>query len=200
MKQSFFRYRYFPLWILLLLIGIQGCDLSSFSGGKAPSNPIDRKIGPVILGMTVEELEAATEVTEQTAGNPGLIEGERSFELKRKAVPEGMRSIGLRFLDDRLYRITVDYLPNYFDDARWKGLMDVNTERYGKGSTHKIRIKKYPTDLTTWEDKDTRMVLEREQRIKITRDQGVKNQFNVLMVLLDMPIWREREKVEGGLF
>ncbi|HEY5648493.1 MAG TPA: hypothetical protein VIU33_03270 [Nitrospiria bacterium] len=201
MKKISFPYAVpFFAGVILFSPGLSGCDLSVFSGAGKPGTPIDRKAGPVRLGMTVEELEAATNVTEQTAGNPGLIEGERSFEIKRKAVPEGTRSIGLRFLNGRLYRITVDYFPNYFDDARWDALMEVTTGRYGKGWKQKMRMKKYPTELTTWEDEHTRMVLERETRVRITRDQGAKNEYNVLMVLLDMPVWRAREKLEGGMF
>ncbi|HEY5648459.1 MAG TPA: hypothetical protein VIU33_03100, partial [Nitrospiria bacterium] len=154
--------RHVPFMVLGMLAAaffLPGCSMGDSSGGgKSPDIPLDRKAGPVRLGMTVMELEAATEVTEQTERNPGLIEGERSFELKRTAVPEGVRSIGLRFLNDRLYRITLDYIPDHYDDDSWAALLEENTRRYGKGWLQKMRMAKYPTELISWEDENTRLV------------------------------------------
>lgn len=162
-------------------------------------NPIDRSAGPVRLGMTVEEFQAAVGNTEQTKMNPGLIKDERSFEVKKGSLPEGVRSIGCRFLNDRLYRITVDYREGFFDEHRWDEVINQKMERYGEVPIRARRLSKYPTETIEWDDPETRLVIQREQRLRIESRKMV-TRYNVLMVLLDQATWQERSEIKGPIF
>ena len=64
-----------------LLWGLIGFSLSGIE--SLAGEPIDRKAGPVRLGMSVEEFQKAVKSSEQTGENPGLMDDERSFEVAR---------------------------------------------------------------------------------------------------------------------
>jgi hypothetical protein len=172
----------------------------SLSGTKSlAGEPIDRKAGPVRLGMTVEEFQKAVKSSEQTGENPGLIEDERSFEVARESLPQEIRGMGCRFLHGRLYRVTVEYRQDYFDVARWDDWIKKNMERYGKVPIESKTLGERPFEFVQWDDSQTRLVLQREHRMRFESKQLVK-QYTVVMILLDQALWKERQEAEGSLF
>jgi len=172
----------------------------SLSGTKIlAGEPIDRKAGPVRLGMTVEEFQKAVKSSEQTRENPGLIEDERSFEIARESLPQEIRGMGCRFLHGRLYRATVEYREGYFDEARWDDWVKKNMERYGKVPVESKTLGERPFEFAQWDDPQTRLILQREHRIRFESKQLVK-QYGVVMILLDQALWKERQEAEGSLF
>jgi hypothetical protein len=180
-----------------LLWGLIGFSLS---GTKSlAGEPIDRKAGPVRLGMSVEEFQKAVKSSEQTGENPGLIEDERSFEVARESLPQEIRGLGCRFLHDRLYRVTVEYREGYFDEARWDDWIKKNMERYGKVPIESKTLGERPFEFVQWDDPHTRLVLQREHRMRFESKQLVK-QYNVVTILLDQALWKERQEAEGSLF
>jgi hypothetical protein len=180
-----------------LLWGLIGFLLFGTKGLAADS--IDRKAGPVRLGMTVGEFQKSVKSSEQTGENPGLIEDERSFEVARESLPQEIRAMGCRFLHGRLYRVTVEYREGYFDEARWDDWVKKNMERYGKVPIESKTLGERPFEFVQWDDPQTRLVLQREHRMRFESKQLVK-QYNVLMILLDQALWKERQEAEGSLF
>jgi len=175
------------------------CGLSGVYSVVSAADPIDRKAGPVRLGMTVEEFQKAVKSSEQTGENPGLIEDERSFEVLRESLPPEIRAMGGRFLHGRLYRVTVEYRPGYFDEARWDDWIKKDMERYGKVPVESKTLGERPFEFIQWDDPQTRLVLQREHRMRFESKQLVK-QYNVVMILLDQALWKERQEAEGSLF
>jgi len=100
------RYR-FMIGVALLSAWIGHPSIPPTVAGD--SAPIDRAVGAVQLGMTVEAFQKAVKGADQSGMNPGLIEGEQSFEVLRESLPAGIRLMGCRFLHRRLYRISVEY-------------------------------------------------------------------------------------------
>lgn len=181
-----------------LLWGLVGFSLSGTKGLAA--DPIDRRAGPVRLGMTIGEFQKAVKSGEQTGENPGLIEDERSFEVARESLPQEIRGMGCRFLHGRLYRVTVEYREGYFDEARWVDWIKKNMERYGKVPIESKTLGERPFEFVQWDDSQTRMVLQRELRMRFESKQLVKQYYNVVMILLDQALWKERQEAEGSLF
>jgi hypothetical protein len=175
------------------------CGLSGVYSVVSSADPIDRKAGPVRLGMTVEEFQKAVKSSEQTGENPGLIEDEQSFEVLRESLPPEIRVMGCRFLHGRLYRVTVEYRPGYFDEARWDDWIKKNMERYGKVPIESKTLGERPFEFVQWDDSQTRLVLQREHRMRFESKRLVK-QYNVVMILLDQALWKERQEAEGSLF
>ncbi len=161
--------------------------------------PIERQVGPVRLGMKVQEFQETVKSTEQVGPGLGLLENERSFEVDRGGLPEGMRSMGCRFLDDQLYRITVDFREGYFDEARWNETIKKHMEQYGKAPIQSPRLKARPTDLIQWDDDRTRFLIQREHRMRLESEKRVIR-FTVMMVLLDRALWEKREASEISIF
>lgn len=181
---------------------------SSLAGGlvrsekpapAAATSPIDRKIDPVRLGMTLLEFQKSVKSTEQTGINLGLIEDERSFEVARASLPEEVRSMGCRFLHGRLYRITVEYRDVVFDEARWDDLVKKNMEWYGKAPIQFQGMTERPVEVIQWDDPQTRLVLQREHRMGFESQKFVKR-YVVVIILLDQALWKERQESEGSLF
>jgi len=164
---------------------------------RAPA--IDRTVGLIRLGMTVEEFQKAVQSSEQTGMNPGLIEDERSFEIARDSLAPEIRVMGCRFLHGRLYRITVEYRENSFDQARWDERVNKNMERYGKVPVQSQRLGERPVEFIQWDDPNTRLLLQREHRMGFESKQVVKK-FSVSMILMDLALWNERQEAEGSLF
>jgi hypothetical protein len=191
---------------ILILAGAVGFSSAGVTGSRAASNPeapavapIDRAIGPVRLGMTVEAFQKSVKSSEQTGSNPGLIEGERSFEVSRESRGPEIRLMGCRFLHGRLYRITAEYREGFFDEARWDGLLKTNMERYGKAPVESKTLGEHPFEFVQWDDPQTRLVLQREHRMRFESKQLVKR-FRVVIILLDQALWNERQEAEGSLF
>ena len=192
--------------ILFLLIGLSapvyltGCTEAPTRLGEAPTDsvthPIDRHAGPVWLGMSLREFKDAVRSSDQTEMNPGLTNEEKSFEIRRESLPDGIRAMGCRFLNGRLYRITADYNVGVFDEVHWSEVIRDNRERYGKAPLRLRRLSKYPTEVIQWEDSVTRLVLQRERRMRM-KSRKLVEQTVVLMVLLDRVLWAERQAAEG---
>ena len=161
--------------------------------------PIDRAIGPVRLGMTVEAFQKAVKSSEQTGSNPGLIEDERSFEVRRESRGPEISLMGCRFLHGRLYRITAEYREGFFDEARWDGLLKGNMERYGTAPVESKTLGERPFEFVQWDDPKTRLVLQREFRMRFESQQLVKR-YRVVIILLDQALWNERLEAEGSPF
>ncbi|HTN44419.1 MAG TPA: hypothetical protein VMN77_11550 [Nitrospiria bacterium] len=175
------------------------CGLSGVYSAVHAADPIDRKAGPVRLGMTVGEFQKAVKSSEQTGENPGLIGDERSFEVLRESLPPEIRVMGCRFLHGRLYRVSVEYRPGYFDEARWDDWIKKNMQRYGKVPIESKTLGERPFEFVQWDDPQTRLVLQREHRMRFESKQLVK-QYNVVMILLDQALWNERQEAEGSVF
>ncbi len=188
------------------------CGLIGFLWGAAPpgraggpahsdtaASPIDRTVGLIRLGMTVEEFQKAVQSNEQTGMNPGLIGDERSFEIARDALAPEIRVMGCRFLHGRLYRITVEYREKSFDQTRWDDRVKKNMERYGKAPIQSQTLGEHPLEFIQWDDPKTRLLLQREHRMGFESKQIVK-QYSVVMILLDLALWNERQEAEGSLF
>ena len=161
--------------------------------------PIDRAVGLIRLGMTVEEFKKAVQSSEQTGMNPGLIEDERSFEVARESLVPEIRAVGCRFLHGRLYRITVGYREGAFDEPRWDAVVTKNRERYGKAQIRKQALGSRPVEFIQWDDPKTRLLLQREHRMRFESEQAVKR-YGVVMILMDQALWNERQEAEGSLF
>jgi hypothetical protein len=161
---------------------------------RAPT--IDRTVGLIRLGMTVEEFQKAVQSSEQTGMNPGLIEDERSFEIARDSLAPDIRVMGCRFLHGRLYRITVEYRENSFDQTQWDDRVKKNMERYGKVPVQSQRLGERPVEFIQWDDSNTRLLLQREHRMGFESKQIVKR-YSVVMILLDQALWNERQEAEG---
>lgn len=186
--------------VFVFLCGFLTFSWAAAVGGPGPvTSPIDRTTGSVRLGMTVEEFQKAVKSTEQTGMNPGLIEDERSFEVARESLPAEIRVMGCRFLHGRLYRITVEYREDVFDEARWNDLVKKKMERYGKVPIESKTMGERPVEIIQWDDPKTRLVLQREHRMRFESKQFVKR-YGVLMILLDQALWNERQEAEGSLF
>ncbi|MBI3995964.1 MAG: hypothetical protein HY349_08315 [Nitrospirae bacterium] len=194
----------------LVLLGLVGFLWAAASRERAdgptrpdpattPVVPIDRRVDAIHLGMTVEEFQKAVKSSEQTGMNPGLIENERSFEITRESLIPEIRVMGCRFLHDRLYRVTVEYREGAFDEIRWDGLVKKNMERYGKVPVRSRALGERPIEYIEWDDPDTRLVLQREHRMRFESKQVVKK-YSVLMILLDQVLWNERQEAEGSVF
>ena len=195
---------------VLFLCGLIGLPWTAASvaraGGPAGSDhpapatvPIDRTVGPIRLGMTVEEFQKAVKSSDQTGMNPGLIEDERSFEVARESLVQEIRAMGCRFLHGRLYRITVEYREGAFDERRWDALVTKNRERYGKAQIRKQSLGSRPVEFIQWDDPKTRLLLQREHRMRFESKQAVKR-YGVVMILMDQVLWNERQEAEGSLF
>jgi len=195
---------------LLILYGLIGHSWPAVSAGRAagPTGPdqavpatipIDRTVGLIRLGMTAEEFQKTVKSSEQTGLNPGLIEGERSFEVARDSLAQEIRAMGCRFLHGRLYRITVEYREGAFDETRWDALLKRNMERYGKVPVRSQTLGERPIEFVQWDDPNTRLLLQREHRMRFESKQ-FKKQYGVVMVLLDQALWNERQEAEGPLF
>ena len=182
----------------VLVAGLMGSPWTPVIESRA-ADPIDRAAGPVRLGMTVAEFQKAVKGSEQTGENPGLIEDERSFEVLRESLPREIRVMGCRFLHGRLYRVTVEYREGFFDEARWDNLVKKDMERYGKVPVQSKSLGEHPFEFVQWDDPQTRLVLQRELRMRFESKQLVK-QYNVVMILLDQALWNERQEAEGSLF
>ena len=161
--------------------------------------PIDRTVGLIRLGMTVEEFQKAVQSSEQTGMNPGLIEDERSFEVARESLVPEIRAVGCRFLHGRLYRITVEYREGAFDETRWDAVVEKNSEQYGKAPIRKQSLGSRPVEFIQWDDPKTRLLLQREHRMRFESKQAVKR-YGVVMILMDQALWNERQEAEGSLF
>jgi hypothetical protein len=72
-------------------------------------------------------------------------------------------------------------------------------ERYGKVPVESKTLGERPFEFIQWDDPQTRMVLQRELRMRFESKQLVK-QYNVMMILLDQALWKERQEAEGSLF
>lgn len=198
------RYR-ITIGILVLsgAVGISSAGVAETRAGSNPETPaaapIDRAIGSVRLGMTVEAFQKAVTSSEQTGSNPGLIEDERSFEVRRESRGPEIRLMGCRFLHGRLYRITAEYREGFFDEARWDELLKTNMERYGKAPVESKTLGERPFEFVQWDDSQTRLVLQRELRMRFESKQLVKR-FGVVVILLDQALWKERQEAEGSLF
>ncbi len=176
----------------------EGTDLKSVPiQERAPA--IDRTVGSIRLGMTVEEFQKAVKNSEQTGMNPGLIEDERSFEVARESLVQEIRAVGCRFLHGRLYRITVEYREGAFDETRWDALVKKNMERYGKVPMQSQTLGRRPIEYLQWDDPQTRLLIQREHRMRFESKEAVM-QYGVLMILLDQALWNERQEAEGSLF
>jgi hypothetical protein len=188
---------------LAFAVGFPSAGGSGSRAGSSPeapaAAPIDRAIGPVRLGMTVEAFQKAVESREQTGSNPGLIEDERSFEVRRESRGPEIRLMGCRFLHGRLYRITAEYREGFFDEARWDELLKTNMKRYGKAPVESRTLGERPFEFVQWDDPKTRLVLQRELRMRFESKQLVKR-FGVIVILLDQALWNERQEAEGSLF
>ncbi|MBI3597264.1 MAG: hypothetical protein HY203_08950 [Nitrospirae bacterium] len=181
-----------------LLCGLIGSPAAAVTESRA-ADPIDRKVGSLRLGMTVEAFQKTVKSREQTGENPGLIEDERSFEVARESLSQEIRGMGCRFLHGRLYRVTVEYREGYFDEARWDDWVKKNMERYGKVPIESKTLGERPFEFVQWDDPQTRLVLQREHRMRFESKQLVK-QYGVVMILLDQALWNERQEAEGSLF
>jgi len=184
--------------VSLVLCGVIGFSWAAASPGLV-AGPIDRAVGSIRLGMTVEEFQKAVKSVDQTAMNPGLIEDERSFEILQDSLAPEVRVIGCRFLHGRLYRIAVEYREKYFDQARWDDRLKENMGRYGKVPVRRQTLGEHPVEFIQWDDSKTRLLLQREQRMGFESKQFVQR-FSVVMILLDLPLWNERQEAEGSLF
>ncbi len=167
--------------------------------GATRTPTIDRTVGSIRLGMTVEEFQKAVKNSEQTGLNPGLIQDERSFEVARESLVPEIRAVGCRFLHGRLYRITVEYREGAFDETRWDALVKKNMERYGKAPIQSQTLGERPIEFIQWDDPKTRLLLQREHRMRFESKQLVKR-YGVVMILLDQALWSERQEAEGSLF
>jgi len=190
------RYR-FMIGVALLSAWIGHPSIPPTVAGD--SAPIDRAVGAVQLGMTVEAFQKAVKGADQSGMNPGLIEGEQSFEVLRESLPAGIRLMGCRFLHRRLYRISVEYREGTFDEARWDALIKTNMERYGKVPIETKILGERPFEFVEWNDSRTRMVLQRELRMRLESNRLTKR-YRVVMILLDLALWNERQEAEGSLF
>lgn len=175
-----------------------GATAGSDQTAPAPG-PIDRAVGSVHLGMTVEAFQKTVKSSEQTGSNPGLIEGERSFEVLRESRTPEIRLMGCRFLHGRLYRIAAEYREGFFDEARWEDLVKKNMDRYGKVPIKSKTLGERPFEFIQWDDPQTRMVLQREHRMRFESKRLVQR-YGVVMILLDQALWNERQEAEGSLF
>ena len=176
----------------------EGTDLKSVPiQERAPT--IDRTVGLIRLGMTVEEFQKAVQSSEQTGMNPGLIEDERSFEVARESLVPEIRAVGCRFLHGRLYRITVEYREGAFDETRWDAVVEKNSEQYGKAPIRKQSLGSRPVEFIQWDDPKTRLLFQREHRMRFESKQAVKR-YGVVMILMDQALWNERQEAEGSLF
>ena len=164
--------------------------------------PIDRTVGLIRIGMTVEEFQKTVQGREQTGMNPGLIEGERSFEVARESLVQEIRAMGCRFLHGRLYRITVEYREGAFDETRWDALVKKNMERYGKALIQKHTLGRRLIEFVPWNDPQTRLVLQREHRVRFESKDSLQSvtRYGVVMILMDQALWNERQEAEGALF
>ena len=160
-----------------------------------PHPPIDRVLGALRLGMSVEQFQAAVPGDEQTGPENDLMPEERLFAVLRGGLPEGARGSGVRFLHGRLYRITADYREGTFDEARWKDLIGKNTERYGPPISQNRNVGERVLEILQWDDPKTRLVIQRELRMRIENKKMVKK-FTVLIMLLDRELWKERSEYE----
>lgn len=189
---------------VLFLCGLIGLPWAAEPVHSATETiPIDRAIsllrGSIRLGMTVEEFQKAVKSSDQTGMNPGLIEDERSFEVARESLVQEIRAMGCRFLHGRLYRITVEYREGAFDESRWDALVTKNRERYGKAQIRKQSLGSRPVEFIQWDDPKTRLLLQREHRMRFESKQAVKR-YGVVMILMDQVLWNERQEAEGSLF
>ncbi|MBI3812052.1 MAG: hypothetical protein HY283_07595 [Nitrospirae bacterium] len=188
---------------VVILCGLIDFSVTAASAGPKQANPaavpIDRTVGSVQLGMTVEAFQKAVKSNDQTGMNPGLIADERSFEIARDSLVSEIRAVGCRFLHGRLYRITVEYREGAFDETRWDALVKKNMERYGKVPIQSQTLGERPIEFIQWDDPTTRLLLQREHRMGFESKQFVKR-YGVTMVLLDQVLWSERQEAEGSLF
>jgi len=184
--------------VVVLLLGSFGLPPIYPTVASALS-PIDRTVGVVRLGMTVGEFQKAVKSSDQTSMNPGLIEGEQSFEVLSESLPADVRLMGCRFLHGRLYRISLEYREGAFDEARWDALIKSDMERYGKVPIETKILGERPFEFVEWNDPKTRMVLQREHRMRFEANR-LEKRYRIVMILMDQALWNERQEAEGGMF
>jgi len=72
-------------------------------------------------------------------------------------------------------------------------------ERYGKVPIETKILGERPFEFVEWNDSRTRMVLQRELRMRLESNRLTKR-YRVVMILLDLALWNERQEAEGSLF
>ena len=176
-----------PLLLFVLIL---------FPSAAPAVEPIDRQFESLRLGMTPQDFQKAFPAQEHRDLYLGLLPGERVFAVTETALPQGVASLTGRFFHDRLYKISVEYARDRFDEEVWKSLVSRQMDRYGRVPVQQQPIGERINEFIRWEDGATVYILQRELRIRFEQKKMVKN-FSVFFTYLDKSIWDERLKAEA---
>ena len=159
------------------------------------AEPLDRSFQACRLGMSPEELRKAAPVVEMKDFYLSLLPGERFFRVKAESLPEGVRQLSCRIYQDQVFKISVEYEQNWFDDEGWDAMLTDAMERYGKVPLMRKDLRDKIYQNVRWEDSASIYILRRELRLRY-KDKKISNRSTLYKVYLDKPLWEKRTKAE----
>ena len=159
---------------------------------------IERQFGSLVLGMTVEAFRKAAPSLELKEAYLNLLPDERFLSVMDVALPKGVVQLTGRFYRDRLYKISVEYARDGFDEEAWTSMVSRQMERYGKVPIQRQPIGERINEIIRWDDGSTVLILQRELRMRFEQKKLVKS-FGVFVTYLDQSVWKERLEAEMEL-
>jgi len=161
--------------------------------------PIERSFAKLTLGMTIEDFSKQYPAKERTDLFLGLGSGERFFEVSGAKLPKDVSALAVKFLNNRLYRISAEYTKEFAERTGWETLLTKTARKYGKVTVQATTEGDKRIEIARWDDGTTTLILQREGKARF-ESKKFKTVFTFSVVYLDDALWNERLAMEQEMF
>ena len=161
--------------------------------------PIERSFAKLKLGMTIEAFSKQYSAQERTDPFLNLASGERFFEVSTAALPKDVAALACKFLNNRLYRISVEYTKEYAERVNWEDWLAETAKKYGKVTVQSNAERNKRIEIARWDDGITTLILQRVEQVSF-ESKKLKEEFTFSVAYLDDALWKERLAMEEILF
>ncbi len=161
--------------------------------------PIERSFAKLKLGMTIEAFTKQYPAQERTDSFLNLVSGERFFEISAAKLPKDVAALACKFLNNRLYRISVEYTKEFAERTSWEALLTKTAKKYGKVTVQANTEGDKHIEIARWDDGTTTLILQQEGKARF-ESKKFKTVFTFSVVYLDDALWNERLAMEQELF
>lgn len=161
--------------------------------------PIERSFAKLKLGMTIEAFLKQYPAQERTDPFLNLAPGERFFEIKENSLPKNVAALAAKFLNNRLYRLSLEYTKEFAEQTSWEALLTKTAQKYGKVVVQSSSQGEKVVEIARWDDGTTTLILQREGKPRF-ESKKFKTVFTISVVYLDDALWNERLALEQEMF
>ena len=157
---------------------------------------LERNLQTLHLGMTPQAFQEAVPSDEMKKMYLSLLPGEQFFTVKEEALMEGIVELTGRFFNKKLFKITVGYAQDWYDESSWDALISEYLEKYWEVPLEERMMREGKIQIARWEDSSTVYILRRQVKLRF-KESKLINKSTVVRTILDKVLWDKRVKAEN---